>query len=147
MHASLPMALSLTLALATGAVAARDHTLLIVDSRGQPADELVEEARRLAQHRRARVKVRWIRLGAPWDLSPPSAAPPGPEAEHQEPPPEPEWDPDGSEVAEYELEGMPRILVLDPKGHVLWRGAFLDTPGLRYLGRHPDRPLPGSTAP
>lgn len=156
MHGLRGFACLLVLGLAAaspGRSALRDHTLVVVDSRGQPADEMAREAKRLARHRRARVEVRWIRIGAPWPLSPThlSEEPtPGkglrPDEDEASPQPEadflPEWDPDGDLTRDWELTGLPRVLVLDPAGRVLLREAFLDTPRLRYLSRHPDRPRP-----
>ena len=123
--------------------AGRDHELWIVDSRGQPADDLAEEAWRQSRHRRSRVTVRWIRIGVPWDPMP-SSGPTSPEDRKKPPPPiEPEWDMDGELTRHLELEGLPRLILLDPAGSVMRRETFLPTSALRYLCRHPTGPPGG----
>lgn len=126
------------LLVAPALAAGRPFTLWVVDSRGQPADELAREVWRQTRHRQSRADFRWVRLGHPLPPSPvsPPATPPRPArgAEALEP----EWDPEGAQVAAFGLEGLPRILLVDEAGAVRAREIFLPVADLRYLVRHPD---------
>lgn len=157
--------LVLLLALLLGpspARAARDHQLVVVDSPGQPADELAQRVWSMTRHPRSRCEFRWIRIGSPASQVP--EAPESPEADRPpipetspvpeaaatgtpaaspsqgppEPPPiEPEWDPEGRLSAPWRLEGLPRILLVGPGDRVLQREVFLPEGSLRYLSRNP----------
>jgi len=155
-----PLLAGLVGALCTGSVAARaprPYTLVVVDSPGQPADDLAREAWRQTRHRRSRCDFRWIRVGAPVDhpeLADALAGAVAPEGSSQvalaaaeaaperpaprKAPIEIERDERGEEVAAWRLSGVPRLVLLDEAGHVLFREVFLPVPDLRYLVRHPD---------
>jgi hypothetical protein len=125
-------------------VSASAFELVVVDSPGQPSDELAHTIWRLTRHRRSRCGFRWIRLGSrsesPSEASPPPSEPPPAPTTEVLPGPaiEPEWDATGEIAAPWKLEGLPRILLLNSKNHVLLREVFLPISSLRYLSRHPE---------
>lgn len=161
MRTRFPTLLATVLALGlAGSLVARGRrpadapTLVLVDSKGSPADDLALAAYRASRDRRSKVRFRWLRLGSPHGPSPradgrdpapavlpqdPAQAPlAGPGEPSRPSPVTPEWDEDGSLTRGFDLDGVPRLLVVDAAGKVLRREVFLPPEALRYVCRHPE---------
>ncbi len=120
--------------------------VLFVDSAGAKEPELAREIWKQTVHKNSKVSFQWLRIGAPEGFS--KKAPSTPAAPLT--PAEailPKWDPQGLEARRLRLEGVPRVILLNDQNQSIYQEAFMTTPRLRYLCRHPDEFVPVESRP